>query len=289
MNNQEPDLDEKCWAYIDERFDGRLLRFEYYEKLHLEKNHLTKDIVGNLKKEIKGNKMIETPNNANYCLDDEIGYTALIQHIGDDCSVVNSARVSFGKQINQIEDKDRKLIKFLLEHSHGSPLEHNSLTFLVKCPLFVARQWMRHRISSFNEVSARYVEVKDEFYIPQNFRKQSTSNRQASIDEFIKQDDGDLCLYVGSLYGQAHKLYKEMLEAGVCREQARAVLPLATYTQYYWTCNLRSFLHFIKLRDHKDAQYEIQQYARAMLEQVKEIFPETIKIWQELNNHNKLL
>lgn len=227
--------------------------------------------------------MIETPNNANYCLDDNIGYVALIQQVGDDCSIVNSARVSFGKQISQIEDKDRKLIKFLLEHGHGTPLEHNSLTFLVKCPLFVARQWMRHRMGSFNEISYRYVEAKDEFYIPKNFRGQSPSNRQASIQSEFSEEEKNKNYQTFKLAVQAsYEAYKQLLAFGIAREQARGVLPLTTYTQFYWTVNLRSFLHFVKLRNHKDAQFEIQQYAKAMIEKVKEIFPETLKIWQEV-------
>lgn len=229
--------------------------------------------------------MLEIPKNANYCLGDEIGFIALINHTGDDCSIVNSARVSFGKQIEKIEDKDKKLIKFLLQNKHLSPFEHNSLTFLIKCPLFVARQWMRHRIGvSYNEISGRYVEVEEEFYTPTKFRKQSQTNRQASTDEYIELESN---VYQDVL-NSAYKAYKNLLETGVCREQARAVLPLAMYTQFYFTCNLRSLLHFIELRIHKDAQFEIQQYAKAMLEQIENIFPVTMEIWKELNNNFKL-
>ncbi len=227
--------------------------------------------------------MIETPENAIYCLNDEIGFVSLIQHIGDDCTIVNSARVSFGKQIKSIEDKDKKLIKYLLANKHETPLEHNSLTFLVKCPLFVARQWLRHRIASINEISFRYVEAAEEFYIPQSFRKQSENNRQASIQgDFGEQEEHNKEIFDLAVK-ESYLAYKKLLAAGVAREQARAVLPLATYTQYYWTVNLRAFLHFIKLRAHKDAQFEIQQYANAMLLQVESIFPETISIWKELN------
>lgn len=258
---------------------------------------------------------IEAPKNAVYPLDDEIGFVGLIQSVGDDSGIVNSARVSLGKKTDYIkeyeedyevdlyedgtpsrsyssiqklkrkylEDKDLKLIRYLLEHHHGTPLEHNSLTFLVKCPIFIARQWMRHRISSFNEISGRYVEVKDEFYIPSKFRKQSASNRQASVNEGLEAafEEHSQVVYKKSME-DAFRHYIQLLEAGVCREQARAVLPLATYTEFYWTCNLRSFLHFIELRIHEGAQFEIRCYALAMVEQVKEIFPETIQIWQEI-------
>ena len=207
-------------------------------------------------------------NKIYYPLNDNIGSVQLVDSVGDDTGIVNAARVSFGKRIDSIEDKDRKLIKYLLEHEHGTPFEHNSLTFLVKCPIFVARQWMRHRIASFNEISGRYVEVKEEFYIPKNCGYEEHSKvvfTKAMKDSF--------------------KHYQELLKAGVCREQARAVLPLATYTEYYFTCNLRALLHFIKLRDHDGAQWEIQQYAKILKEIAKNIFPETFKI---IENGNKI-
>lgn len=254
---------------------------------------------------------METPNNANFCIGDEIGFVALIQSVGDDTSIVNSARVSMNKQSDALSpnrvfqdpsylaeeqswrkeqevkyneaEKDKKLIKYLLEHNHGTPFEHNSLTFHVKCPIFIARQWMRHRISSFNEVSGRYVEMKDEFYIPQSFRKQSASNRQASVNEGLEPafEEHSQVVYKKSMQ-DAFRHYQELLKAGVCREQARAVLPLGTYTEFYWTCNLRSFLHFVELRDHPGAQWEIQQYSKAMLEFVKNVFPVSIEVWSQL-------
>ena len=225
-------------------------------------------------------------NKIYYPLNDNIGSVQLVDSVGDDTGIVNAARVSFGKRIDSIEDKDRKLIKYLLEHDHGTPFEHNSLTYLVKCPIFVARQWMRHRIASFNEISARYVEVKEEFYFPSKFRKQSTNNRQASIDEGLGcgYEEHSKVVFTKAMK-DSFKHYQELLKAGVCREQARAVLPLATYTEYYFTCNLRALLHFIKLRDHDGAQWEIQQYAKILKEIAKNIFPETFKI---IENGNKI-
>lgn len=234
------------------------------------------------------NFKLEIPNDADFCLQDNIGFVGLLSHYGDDSTVVNSARVSFGKKINSIEEKDKKLIKFLLEHEHTSPLEHNGMTFLVKCPLFVARQWHRHRVGvSINEISARYTEVQDEFYIPREFRKQSTNNRQASIEgDFSKQEQEENLKIFTESVNNSFNIYKKLLDAGVAREQARGVLPMTAYTQYYWTCNLRSLLHFVKLRDHKDAQYEIRQYAQSLLKQAKRIFPVTINIWENLNQAN---
>lgn len=228
---------------------------------------------------------IKTPENAQFVLGDNIGFVSLIQSVGDDASVVNSARVSFNKQIDALQDNDRKLIKFLLAHNHGTPLEHNSLTFLVKCPIFVARQWMRHRIASYNEISYRYVEASEEFYIPTQFRAQSKSNRQASVEgDFSDHAQvNNKSLYIQGIEN-SYKVYKDLLEAGVAREQARGILPVTTYTQYYFTCNLRALLHFVELRNHADAQYEIQQYAKAMLNFTENIFPDTVKVWRELQD-----
>jgi thymidylate synthase (FAD) len=185
------------------------------------------------------------------------------------------------KEIDIQKEKDRKLIKYLLEHQHGSPFEHNSITFLVKAPIFIARQHFRHRISSFNEISGRYVEVKEEFYIPKEFRQQSTNNRQASIEGSELEHEKANLIYTKTVK-EGFENYKQLLALGVAKEQARGVLPLTTYTEYYWTCNLRALLHFIKLRDHENAQWEIQQYAKAMKEIAKEIFPETFKILETL-------
>lgn len=217
-----------------------------------------------------------------YVLNDNIGFIQLIQSVGDDTGIVNSARVSFGKRIDTIEDKDKKLIKYLLEHDHGTPFEHNSLTFLIKAPLFVVQQHLRHRISSFNQISARYVEIKEEFYIPENFREQSKNNRQASIESNSLDNQKAKEIYTESLK-VCYAKYQELLSLGVAREQARGLLPHCTYSEYYWTCNLRSLLHFIKLRDHSGAQWEIQQYAKTMKEIAKEIFPVSFRIIDELN------
>lgn len=228
---------------------------------------------------------LETPENVEYILGDNKGYVSLLQHVGDDTSIVNSARVSFGKQITEVEEKDRKLIKYLLAHEHGTPLEHNSLTFLVKCPIFIARQWLRHRIASYNEISFRYVEATEEFYIPHKFREQSQNNRQASIEAtFTDEHQAANTEIYQTAVSNAFNSYQELLEKGVAREQARGVLPLTTYTQYYFTCNLRSFLHFVRLRSHAGAQWEIQQYANSMLQQAKKIFPHTIEIWESLRD-----
>ena len=215
----------------------------------------------------------------------------LVQNVGNDKSIVNAARVSFGGDSvdSSITPKDAKLIKYLLEHNHGSPFEHNSITFKVVLPIFIARQWMRHRVgTSYNEISGRYVEVKDVVYTPDSFRQQAKSNRQASVDadDSLNQDTAHNIWREG--YYNAKQAYDALLELGVTREQARGILPQAMFTEMYFTCNLRSLFHFVHLRDHAGAQWEIQQYAKAMLELVRPLFPVSIEAWEWLQKLDQL-
>lgn len=235
------------------------------------------------------------PENAIFYLNDNKGFVSLMESHGSDLSPVNAARASYGKRKETFDEKDERLLKFLLEHNHSSPLEMTYLQFLIKAPLYVSTQHLRHRISSFNFTSYRYTELKEEcdFYIPKQFRKQSKNNKQASSNELIDlstitQDslnsDNNLQMFFDSTLKNSYDLYQCLLNSGVAREQARGVLPQCTYTTYYWGCNLRSFLHFIKLRDDKAAQWEIQQLAKAMLKLVSPLFPKTIQYWKQLKN-----
>jgi thymidylate synthase (FAD) len=212
-------------------------------------------------------------------LKDGISSVELIRVSGSDVDVVNAARVSFGKIVSVITPKDEKLIRYLLEHQHTSPFEHNQLSFRIKAPIYVIRQWMRHRMSSYNEISYRYVESALEFYTPIEWRNQSVSNRQASCGEF--KNDGLLAKYQNSL-NVAAQTYQDLLAAGVCREQARGVLPVCTYSEFIYTCNLHSFLHFLKLRTAAGAQWEIKVFAQAMLFLAEPHFKVTLKAFQEL-------
>lgn len=209
-----------------------------------------------------------------YPLNDGIGSVELLMVAGTDQDIVDAARVSFDKVGNTDPEANAKLIRYLLKHKHLSPFEHNMIKFRIKCPIFVDRQIVRHRIGiSKNEISARYVEVKDEFYVPASLRKQSKSNRQASVD-----GGGDLDDYIGTYRltcASAVRSYHILLDEGVCREQARGVLPQAMYTTSIYTFNLRSLLHFVDLRTHAGAQWEIQQYASAMRQLVEPSFPLT--------------
>lgn len=213
-------------------------------------------------------------------LGDGISSLSLSRVSGSDLDVVNAARVSFGKTMTSITDRDKKLIYYLAEHQHTSPFEHNQLSFHVKCPIFVARQWMRHRMNSYNEISYRYVKSKLEFYVPLTFRYQSVSNRQASGDAFTNEELLDV--YKKALLESA-QAYETLLEKGVCRELARGLLPVATYTEFMFTCNLHSLVHFLKLRLHEGAQYEIRQYALGMLELAKPHFPVSLQAWHDIH------
>lgn len=213
-------------------------------------------------------------------LADGLSSLSLTRVSGSDVDVVNAARVSFGKVVTTISERDQALIKYLVEHNHTSPFEHNQLSFRVKCPLFVARQWMRHRMNSYNEISYRYVKSKLEFYTPQQWRYQSVSNRQASGDAF--KNDELLGVYQQALAAST-LAYETLLEKGVCRELARGLLPVCTYTEFMFTCNLHSLMHFLKLRLHEGAQYEIRQFALGMLELAKPHFPVSLQAWDDLN------
>lgn len=213
-----------------------------------------------------------------YPLNDNIGSVELVRISGSDLDIVNAARVSYGKESTKFEERDMKLLSYLIEHKHTTPFEHNSLTFRIKCPLFVARQWMRHRIASYNEISYRYVEVPEEFYVPNEWRYQDKKNRQGSVGQFTDEQLKEQ--YKESLK-VALNMYKTLLEKGVAREMARFSLPVSTYTEFFYTCNLHSLLHFLELRMEKSAQYEIRQYANCIYQVVEKHFPTTMKLWRE--------
>ena len=199
------------------------------------------------------------------------GFVKLVDFMGSDLRAVNAARVSFGG-VSKGEEKDKALIKYLMEHEHLSPFEHCTFQFHLKCPIFVARQWMRHRIASYNEVSARYTQVKDEFYIPTEFRIQDTHNKQGSVASKDLNNEELLKIYTESIEA-SYQAYQKLLEAGVAREMARGLLPVSQYTQFYWTVNARSLLNFIHLRADDHAQYEIRVYAQAIEKIFKEKLP----------------
>lgn len=202
------------------------------------------------------------------------GFVRLEDRMGGDHSVVRAARVSHGSKAKIPED-DRRLIRYLLEHEHGTPFEHNAFTFHVKAPIFVARQWFRHRIGqSYNEVSMRYREAPDEFYIPEKWRAQDTKNKQGSLLSH-NSIGTHWKIILDAKCQDAMGTYKQMIDDGIAREMARMVLPVNLYTEWYWTVNARSLMHFIGLRSEQHAQWEIQQYSNALWKIFQEAMPWT--------------
>ncbi len=223
-----------------------------------------------------------TPKTKNQSLDplqDGISSLELVRVSGSDIDIVNAARVSHGKFVTQIEERDKKLISFLVKHQHTSPFEHNQLSFRVKAPLFVVRHWMRHRMHSYNETSYRYVKAPVEFYIPQMWRYQDTQNKQASRGSF--SDKRLVEKYKKSLE-QSYQTYEQLLEQGVSREIARGVLPLCMYTEFIFTTNLHALMHFLKLRLSAGAQLEIRKYAFSLFELSLPHFPVALEAWSKV-------
>lgn len=220
--------------------------------------------------------------------DDGIGSVEYVSHMGSDLSVVNAARVSFGSEKEAVGPKDIKLINYLMEHNHSSPFEHCVMTYKFTVPLFIRSQHHRHRTWAYNEISRRYTSINMRFYCPQGFRTQHKSNRQASNDELINPVLNSSFMSVGfenaSDAVRMHNtrslaIYNSLIDSGICREQARGVLPQNLYTEYFGTVNLHNLLKFISLRSHSGAQWEIQQVAKACLQIAKHHFPHSINAY----------
>ncbi|HIF38481.1 MAG TPA: FAD-dependent thymidylate synthase [Gemmatimonadetes bacterium] len=223
------------------------------------------------------------------------GLVELIDHMGGDITIVNAARVSFGKNKETIDDKDEKLIRYLIKHRHTSTLEHNVATFRFTVPLFVRSQHHRHRTWSYNEISRRYTTENLRFYEPTAFRTQHKSNRQASnaeetinpimIPDLSNSDYGvRACQRISEHHAISVNLYNDLMAKGVCREQARGVLPQNLYTEYYGTVNLNNLIKFIELRTHDGAQWEIQQVAFACLKIAEELWPRAVSSYREIRS-----
>ena len=222
------------------------------------------------------------------------GFIEVIDSLGDDLTVVNSARVSFGKRKEVYDKTDERLVRYLAKYKHFSPFRHLQVQFHVKAPEFVMRQWYKHGVGiettsnssakdhAWNEISGRYVPVSD-YYEPSVWRKQSDDNKQASegvLDDLQQKRMNDA---YNDLMRKVRMTYDKMVKAGMAKEQARIILPLNQYTEVYWTASFQAVMNFIELRNEKTSQIEIQEYAKVMLEQMKEVFPKTTKIWSEVN------
>ena len=186
--------------------------------------------------------------------------------MADDLSVVNGARVSFARRVDEMDEADEGLIRFLMRERHGTPFEHNSFRFHVRTPIFVAREWFRHRIGSFNEFSMRYARATDEFYVPasEDVRTQVGKPGSYSFEPVEPQVAEATRRRLREVYETAYRAYEELVEQGVARELARAVLPVGAYTEFYWTVNARSIMHFLSLRNDETAQREIRVFAAAV-------------------------
>ncbi|TBH20026.1 FAD-dependent thymidylate synthase [Thermus thermamylovorans] len=206
------------------------------------------------------------------------GFVRLVEAMGDDGAIVQAARVSYGEGTKTVRE-DAALIDYLMRHRHTSPFEMVEFKFHVKAPLFVVRQWFRHRTASVNEISGRYSVLKEEFYEPRAWRRQARRNKQGSEGEVA--DPEALALLQG-VEGEAYRAYRALLERGIAREMARMVLPLNLYTEFYWKQDLHNLFHFLALRLAPEAQWEIRQYAEAIARLVKERVP---LAWQSFEEH----
>lgn len=211
------------------------------------------------------------------------GFVRLDAAEATDLSVVNGARVSFLQMKDELDQKDEGLIRFLIREKHASPFEHNMFRFHIRCPIAVAREWMRHRWSSFNEHSLRYSTAIDEFYVP-DLPQVRTQTGKPGAYRFEPMDAGvaaEVQQMMTAQYQAAWDSYQAMLEIGVARELARFVLPVGLYTEFYWTVNARALMNFISLRNAETAMWEIARYGEAVEEFFAAHMPSTHKAFVE--------
>jgi len=224
--------------------------------------------------------MTEIPKDAVKCLDK--GFVRLVDSMGGDDAIVQAARVSYGKGTSKVS-QDRGLIRYLMRHRHTTPFEMVEFKFHCKMPIFVARQWVRHRTANINEYSLRYSEARDEFYYPESkhIQFQSALNKQGRSGNVPKQLTDKVMKYFKEISERSFDMYKELNEAGLARELIRAILPVNLYTEWYWKNDLHNLLHFIGLRSDSHAQYEIRVYSDAMAEAVKKMAPFAWEAYQD--------
>ena len=225
------------------------------------------------------------------------GFVRYVVHMGSDSRICEAARISL-KSLSKGIDQDKKLIEYLWKNKHSSPFEMVKLTLNIKLPIFIMRQYVRHRMQNLNEVSARYTELPNDFYIPSEWRKQDTKNKQGSVT-VLNWNPVVYTIYDDSPGGnhqplpitateainkhcdETYELYQQLLKAGIAREQARIVLPLNIYTEIYCCWDLKNLLHFITLRDDSHAQAEIQEYGKAIKSICNELFPYTMESYEK--------
>ena len=211
----------------------------------------------------------------------DYGYVRYIDHMGTDLRVCEAARISY-KSASKGEESDKKLIAYLWKNKHTSPFEMLKVCLNIKLPIVVMRQYVRHRMQNLNEVSARYTELPNEFYIPDVWRKQDDKNKQGSVipkEEFAwHKENTDIAALA---YQYMYEKYEELIERGVAREMARFVLPVGIYTEIYACWDMKNLLHFITLREDSHAQAEIQEYSRAIKAICTQLFPWTMEAYEK--------
>ena len=212
------------------------------------------------------------------------GFVRLVDYYGDDSRILQTARVSYGGGTKSVRE-DKQLIDYLWRNEHSSPFEHVVFTFHCKLPIFIARQWIRHRTARVNEISGRYSIMEPEFYIPdtKNINKQSKNNKQGRELESLDPNEAqDIIEKLQKSYAESYKTYEGFINYGIARELARVTLPSSLYTEWYWQMDLKNLLHFLKLRLDSHAQFEIREYAKVIADIVKQICPYT---WEAFEKH----
>jgi len=236
----------------------------------------------------------------------EFGFVGLIDTMGDDAAIAQAARVSYGAGTKSVSD-NRNLLRYLVRHKHTSPLEMAEVKFIIKCPIFVMRQLVRHRTANLNEYSGRYSEMSDEFYTPTEdyMAPQSLTNKQGRAGELNPADKKFITRIFRDVYDYTYGVYKRFLGQdkdfiagvphfsdefeGMSRELARTILPVSNYTECYWKCDLHNFFHFCRLRMDSHAQREIRDFATAMYNLAKPYFPLAAEAFEDYIFHSKTL
>ena len=234
---------------------------------------------------------VEVKDDPNYRLVPNAGFVGLVDFMGSDSAITQAARVSYGKGTKKISD-DRNLIRYLMRHRHTTPFEMCEVKFHIRLPIFIMRQWIRHRTASVNEYSARYSIMDDEFYIPEPdyLQFQSRDNKQGrcrpwmaeGMEDGFSEKEKDMIRHgMDDINDFCYKEYEKLLEMNLTRELSRIVLPVSNYTEFYWKINLHNLFHFLHLRTDSHAQQEIQDYANAVLELSKPKFPVAFEAWED--------
>jgi len=207
------------------------------------------------------------------------GFVELVDHMGDDLSIVNAARVSYAGASDEWTDRDENLLRYLWDHNHSSPFRHGNIKFRIKAPIFILRQWMKHQVGcAWNEQSARYTKIEESFFYPDHFRLQDSKNKQGSSGRLDDNREDEALTLLAQGYQVAYYNYLRLLELGVCREQARMILPVGIYSECIWSASTQAIMHFLKLRLDHHSQFEMQEFAKAVYNIASSIFPKTMEL-----------